>query len=286
MENEKKNVEETVNIGCNGCFRCLSLSLDSLWYNPCRETPVLPYPKKSSEPRLISSSSQSLSITFSSRFSPSETTKFPSESSSPPPNRIPSPPPLPVWAVRRQHRHRTVLLRDRKPDLPVAPYEWATKQRATVHKLDYLVSRQILLISGEVQCKRCKRRFEIQYDLVEKFKELGVFINLNESSMLDRAPSNWMSPNFPNCRYCRAEKSLTPWISEKKRSINWLFLFLGEMIGCCKLAQLKYFCKQNDEPRTGAKDRVVYSTYIEMCKQLDPTGESFLSLINSVQELP
>ena len=282
-ENRRENV-----FGCEECCLCLSLSLRPLWHNPCPETPVIPIPTPSqslsttsfSSPPMTSQSPFPVEFIVPYQQVAQQANSYPSESSSPPPKSIPPP----VWAIPRRPRNRTAVQRNRKPDLAVAPYEWATKKRATVHKLDYLVSRQILNVSGEVRCKRCSRSFEMQYNLLEKFREIGIFINQNHTLMLDRAPSQWMSPNFPNCRYCGAEKSVKPCISAGKRSINWLFLFLGEMIGCCKLTQLRYFCKQQNEHRTGAKDRVVYSTYFQLCGQLDPTGEFFSSLINSDEQ--
>ncbi|KAL4352204.1 hypothetical protein GQ457_06G007910 [Hibiscus cannabinus] len=49
-------------------------------------------------------------------------------------------------------------------------------------------------------------------------------------------------------------------------------VLLGKMLGCCKLSELKYFCKHTKNHKTGAKDRVLYLTYMGLCKQLDPTG--------------
>lgn len=49
-------------------------------------------------------------------------------------------------------------------------------------------------------------------------------------------------------------------------------MFLGEYISCCKLSELKYFCKHASYHRTGAKDRLIYSVYIGLYKQLDPEG--------------
>ncbi|WOH09609.1 hypothetical protein DCAR_0729067 [Daucus carota subsp. sativus] len=45
-----------------------------------------------------------------------------------------------------------------------------------------------------------------------------------------------------------------------------------QMLGCCTVEQLKYFCKHTKNHRTGAKDRVLYLTYLAICKQLDPKG--------------
>lgn len=291
MENERKrrkNVSETVTESC----LCLSLSLRPLWHCRCQVTPLIPMPNSPSRQSLstISWSSTppaqqpppSLSSASQSPFPTHLCAPEPSPSSTTPPlpKTISSTHPLPVWAIPRPPRNRTVVERNEKPDLSVPPYEWATMKRAIVHDLDHLVSRQILKIPGEFRCKRCKGTFKMQYNLLEKFREIGIFINENHNSMLDRAPIKWMSPNLPKCRHCRAEKSVKPYIPSKKRSINWLFLFLGEMIGCCRLMELKYFLKQLKEHRTGAKDRVVYSTYFELCRQLDPSGKFFISLIS------
>lgn len=141
-----------------------------------------------------------------------------------------------------------------------------------VHSLEYLYSRQIVTITGEVQCKRCERQYKMEYNLKEKFLEVGSFIAGNKSTMRDRAPSVWMNPVLPPCKFCEQENSAKPIIGEKKKVINWLFLLLGQMLGCCTLEQLKYFCKHTKNHRTGAKDRVLYLTYLGLCKQLDPKG--------------
>ncbi|KAL2512223.1 hydroxyproline-rich glycoprotein family protein [Abeliophyllum distichum] len=152
------------------------------------------------------------------------------------------------------------------------PFPWATNQRATVYSLNYLLSENIFTITGDVQCKRCEQKFSMEYDLQQKFIEVGSFIAKNRRGMHDRAPGVWINPNLPTCRICKQENSVKPIISEKKKSINWLFLLLGQMLGCCTLEQLKYFCKHTKNHRTGAKDRVLYLTYLGLCKQLDPNG--------------
>ncbi|KAK8563656.1 hypothetical protein V6N13_006105 [Hibiscus sabdariffa] len=149
------------------------------------------------------------------------------------------------------------------------PFPWSTTQRATVHRLDYLLSHDITIISGEVQCKKCDKVYRIEYDLREKFGEISDFIKENKFSLHDRAPPEWMSPNLPSCESCGSP--VKP-VGTKKKSINWLFLLLGKMLGCCKLSELKYFCKHTKNHKTGAKDRVLYLTYMGLCKQLDPTG--------------
>ncbi|GMJ03062.1 hypothetical protein HRI_003975400 [Hibiscus trionum] len=149
------------------------------------------------------------------------------------------------------------------------PFPWSTTQRATVHGLDYLLSHNITTISGQVHCKKCDKIYTIEYDLQQKFREISDFIRENKFCLHDRAPREWMSPTLPICESCGS--SVKP-VVRKKKSINWLFLLLGKMLGCCKLSELKYFCKHTKNHKTGAKDRVLYLTYMGLCKQLDPTG--------------
>ncbi|XWS66994.1 hypothetical protein CRYUN_Cryun05aG0248500 [Craigia yunnanensis] len=156
-----------------------------------------------------------------------------------------------------------------KSETIAAPYPWATTRRATVYNLDHLLSHGIRMISGDVECKGCQETYKIEYNLEEKFKEIKDFVSANKLAMHDRAPTSWMNPILDNCEICG--NSLKPVIPEK-RDINWLFLLLGQMLGCCKLSELKYFCKHTKNHRTGAKDRVLYLTYLGLCKQLDPDG--------------
>ena len=150
------------------------------------------------------------------------------------------------------------------------PFPWATSKRATLYTLDHLLSElKLKTISGTLQCKFCKFQQDFQFDLVEKFEKVTRFIKERRNEMCDRAPSEWMNPMVPNCESCGKEKAMHPMMT-KKRNINWLFLLLGQMIGCCKLDQLKYFCKHADIHRTGAKNRLVFSTYFGLCKQLQP----------------
>lgn len=152
------------------------------------------------------------------------------------------------------------------------PFEWATDRRARVHTLNHLLSRRIEVIKGEVQCKRCEQQYVMEFDLQQKFEEVGRFLTMNKAEMRERAPDSWLNPKLPACRHCRQENSAKPVIGSSKKSINWLFLLLGQMVGCCTLDQLRYFCKHTRNHRTGAKDRVLYLTYLTLCKQLDPTG--------------
>ena len=172
----------------------------------------------------------------------------------------------------RARRNPTQAPRDGKSDTVPAPFPWATTHRATVHTIDYLLSKEIVSINGEAQCKRCEHQYEMEFDLKEKFIEIGSFIADHKNTMRDRAPSVWMNPVLPTCKFCNQENSVKPIIADKKKEINWLFLLLGQMLGCCTLEQLKYFCKHTKNHRTGAKDRVLYLAYLGLCKQLDPDG--------------
>ena len=160
------------------------------------------------------------------------------------------------------------ILRPGKSETIPQPYPWATTRRAKVRSVSDLLSKGILKITGDVQCKRCEKRYQIEYNLQEKFTEVNTFITVNMDNMHDRAPQIWQSPILPNCRFCEQNNCVKPLLG-KKRRINWLFLFLGQMLGCCKLAELKYFCKHTKSHRTGAKDRVLYLTYLGLLKQLD-----------------
>lgn len=187
---------------------------------------------------------------------------------------IPFEPPANAATSQRPPRARrspVQTLKQGKSETIPPPYPWATAHRATIHSLHHLLSNGINTIHGEVQCKRCEKKYEIEYDLQEKFREVAHFISSNKGTMHDRAPAVWMNPSLPNCKFCVQQNCVKPILS-KKKSINWLFLLLGQTLGCCKLAELKYFCKHTKNHRTGAKDRVLYLTYLELCKQLDPKG--------------
>ncbi|KAL2250557.1 UNVERIFIED_CONTAM: hypothetical protein Sindi_2178000 [Sesamum indicum] len=166
-------------------------------------------------------------------------------------------------------RSSTQTLRPGKSENITPPYPWATAQRATIHNLQYLIGKGLKTIRGKVQCRRCERQYDLEYDLQNKFAEVATFIMKNIDEMRQRAPEAWMDPSLPNCNYCEQHNCVKP-ILTKKKSINWLFLLLGQMVGCCKLSDLKYFCKHTRNHRTGAKDRVLYLTYLELCRQLSP----------------
>ncbi|KAI3769803.1 hypothetical protein L6452_00916 [Arctium lappa] len=189
-----------------------------------------------------------------------------------PPPSLEQPQPQPVVIRRRQRRNPRQTPREGKSLTIQPPYPWATTHRAIVHTLKTLTDTGITAVSGDVYCKRCDQRYQIEYDLRDKFLEIANYIVENKYKLRERAPPAWMNPTLPNCRFCGQENSVKPVIAKKKKSINWLFLLLGKMVGCCTLDQLKYFCKHTGNHRTAAKDRVVFLTYLELCKQLDPTG--------------
>ncbi|GMN37427.1 hypothetical protein TIFTF001_006801 [Ficus carica] len=165
-----------------------------------------------------------------------------------------------------------VMLRPGKQEFIPAVYPWATTRRATVRRFDYLLSEGIVDIRGTVQCKRCEKQYEMGFDARVEFPKIWKYVAENKSRMGDRAPEIWTNPVLPTCRLCDNENSARPVIGEKKRKINWLFLLLGQLLGCCTLNQLKYFCKHSRNHRTGAKNRVLYLTYLGLCLQLDPNG--------------
>ncbi|KAK7310645.1 hypothetical protein RJT34_08268 [Clitoria ternatea] len=151
------------------------------------------------------------------------------------------------------------------------PFPWATDRRATIYNSQQLMKMGISVITGMVKCKRCEKQFEMRFNLEEKLKELLRFIMRNKATMHDRAPKVWEQPVLPKCVHCGQDNSARP-VVDKKKAINWLFLLLGQMLGCCTLEQLKYFCKHTNCHRTGAKNRLLYSTYMGLIKQLEPRG--------------
>ncbi|KHN24853.1 hypothetical protein glysoja_040973 [Glycine soja] len=134
-----------------------------------------------------------------------------------------------------------------------------------------LYFRQQYVRRKRLVCNRCNERFEMEIDVESKLGELLKFIQKKKGRMHDRAPKVWVEPVLPRCQHCGRENSVEPLIADTKRKdINWLFLLLAQMLGCCTVKQLKYFCKHTNSHRTGAKDRLVYSTYMGLCKQLLP----------------
>lgn len=159
-----------------------------------------------------------------------------------------------------------------KTDKIRPPFPWATDRPATVHSLEYLRSQNIKKITGEVQCKKCNARLTYEFDLNEKFREVAEYIIRNKDSMHERAPNRWLHSDLPACNQCGQANSMKPVIPVCNEEINWLFLLLGEMLGECTLEQLKYFCMHTKNHRTGAKDRLLFLTFLALSKQLDPQG--------------
>jgi len=159
-----------------------------------------------------------------------------------------------------------------KDDRIVPAYPWATDRRAVVRSLDYLLSHGMMSIRGEVVCKRCDGKETREVDLQSSFLPLSSYFLSNKDTMHDRAPKLWMVPRLLDCNLCHQADCVKPIIDEKKRRINWLFLLLTQTLGLCTLDQLKYFCKHTKKHRTGAKDRVLYLTYVGLLKQLNPSG--------------
>ncbi|CAO2171094.1 unnamed protein product [Urochloa humidicola] len=151
-----------------------------------------------------------------------------------------------------------------------APFPWATERPAQHETLETLLRRGVTSVAGQARCKRCGAKKPVEYDLEPKFRELRDYVVANRHNMNDRAPDPWMYPVLPDCGACGHKGAMWPEIAAEKREINWLFLFLGQMLGCCTLEQLKYFCEKTGRHRTGAKNRVLYYAYIEMCNQLEP----------------
>ncbi|CAK8543790.1 unnamed protein product [Lathyrus sativus] len=166
-------------------------------------------------------------------------------------------------------RSNSKVLESRQTIQPQFP--WATLKPATIHTINHLLyDLNINTISGTLGCKLCKfQQTDVRFDLLEKFEKVANFIEEKKSEMFERAPDAWMKPVLPNCRNCGPKSKMRPLIG-KNEEINWLFLFLGEMIGCCNLVHLKYFCQHANIHRSGAKDRLLYQTYLSLYKQLQP----------------
>ncbi|KAH9320445.1 hypothetical protein KI387_015084, partial [Taxus chinensis] len=159
-----------------------------------------------------------------------------------------------------------------KEECIVPAYTWATDRRAVVHSLDYLLGHGIHSIRGDLVCKRCDGKEAREVDLQSSLVPLSSSFLSRKDTLHDRAPKVWMVPRLLDCNLCHQSDCVKPVIDEKKRRINWLFLLLTQTLGLCTLDQLKYFCKHTKKHRTGAKDRVLYLTYVGLLKQLNPSG--------------
>ncbi|KAM6574385.1 hypothetical protein CsatA_022712 [Cannabis sativa] len=156
-------------------------------------------------------------------------------------------------------------------------YPWAKVQPGKVHSLEYLLANRIFDIKGQLKCTDCKYEYEMRLDLVREFNKVRRFIEMNKDNMYDRAPAIWKHPPYPTCPMCKHENSAKPVLTDDHLktdcyNFNWLFLLLTQFLGSCTLSHLKVYCMYNEIHRTGAKDRVLYLAYLNLCKQLDPSG--------------
>ncbi|KAF8409942.1 hypothetical protein HHK36_002461 [Tetracentron sinense] len=159
-----------------------------------------------------------------------------------------------------------------KSDVIPAQYPWATTQRAHLRTLNDMLSSGVRTIIGTVECDLSWiHTQDLEFDLEREFNQVASFVAANKSTMFDRVPDIWLYPPR-SCPKCEGVSFVRPIISTKKRSINWLFLLLGQMIGYCSSEQLKYFCKHTNTPHAGGRDELICLTYLGLCKQLDPSG--------------
>ncbi|CAI9786351.1 unnamed protein product [Fraxinus pennsylvanica] len=97
----------------------------------------------------------------------------------PPPSVVPNGryrQPVSSGSSNRVRRKPSQLPREGKSATVPAPFPWASNQRATLHSLTNLLSKHIYTISGDVQCKKCEQKYQMEYDLQRKFFEVGKFI--------------------------------------------------------------------------------------------------------------
>uniref|UniRef100_A0ACD5T7S3 Uncharacterized protein n=1 Tax=Avena sativa TaxID=4498 RepID=A0ACD5T7S3_AVESA len=158
------------------------------------------------------------------------------------------------------------------PAAPNPPFPWATNRVAIHRPISHLLALGITTVEGEVHCSHCDARNTVSYDIASKFQEVRDFVARNVHDMDDRAPDEWLDHNglLRDCDACGQRRSVRPVIPPEKERINWVFLLLGQKLGLCTLDQLKFFCARTRQHRTGAKDRVLYLAYMELCNQLCP----------------
>lgn len=155
-----------------------------------------------------------------------------------------------------------------KSEIITPPFPWATNRRAKIHSLKYLLQNNITTITGSVRCRSCWKDYQMELDLVDKMAEVCKFIQKNKDSMRERAPQVWLWPVFLTCEHCGGEKSVVARVAHDKRDINWLFLFLSQMLGRCHDKELNYFCKRTNGYTIFRTDRLLYSVYMGLCNQL------------------
>ncbi|KAL8140691.1 hypothetical protein V2J09_006712 [Rumex salicifolius] len=190
-----------------------------------------------------------------------------------PPPQVPPPPTTSMNQPRRQQARTPKAGSSRKKSETITPpFPWSTDKRCRIYTLRTLKSRGHVSIRGRVKCRKCEQSYEMSFDLDDKFVEVANYVLKNKDRLCHRAPAIWTNPELPRCRFCGQESSVKPEMAGKKKNTNWLFLFLGQLLGCCTGEQLKYFCKHNGHHRTAAKDRLLYLAYLNICMQLAPEG--------------
>ncbi|CAN8288462.1 unnamed protein product [Cochlearia groenlandica] len=230
----------------------------------------------SSQPPCLSSSSLSSSLyAIGSSMTTTDLFSPPPSAFAPPSNQTPIRRPLTSTFNETRRNFRSQTTANQKSDTISPPFPWATNKRGRIQSLTNLESKQIVTITGQVQCKHCEKIYDVSYNLREKFSEIESIFTKLKSIMRERAPTNWTNPEPVRCGLCGHDKSVKPVIADRKHKINWLFLLLGQTLGYCTLEQLKNFCKHSRSHRTGAKDRVLYLTYLGLCKMLEPNRELF-----------
>ncbi|KAG0463438.1 hypothetical protein HPP92_019507 [Vanilla planifolia] len=165
---------------------------------------------------------------------------------------------------RRAARHAVRVVERIEPHFP-----WAAEYHAKVRSLAELRALGIFQVQGNYICGNCGHKVTAEYDVETEFGKLLAFMAANEAAICNNSlPSEWREPFCPSCPMC--SKVMKPEAADTMEKTNWLFLLLGQTIGHLDLTLLRYFCKHNEVHRTGSKDRLVCSTYLTLCSQLDP----------------
>ncbi|XP_038875061.1 uncharacterized protein LOC120067587 [Benincasa hispida] len=117
-------------------------------------------------------------------------------------------------------RCRRQLLRPGKIETIPTPYPWARNRQAIIHSMRNLVGDGILKIVGKMKCKKCEVESEIEYDLVEKFKEAEKVIVNNKSVMYNCVLEVWNAPKRLDCENCGRERSVEAMIGKKREIVG------------------------------------------------------------------
>ncbi|GFZ02316.1 hypothetical protein Acr_15g0009240 [Actinidia rufa] len=125
----------------------------------------------------------------------------------------------------------------------------------------------------------CNTQTTIKYNLLQRFSLLKNFIRRNKNAMteLREAPEAWNNPEekFRRCmerdRGCGQNNALIPHNPVPPRSMNWLFMLLGQTLGLCTTDDLQYLVNE----RSDNKPRLLYLAFLSLCKQLKPDEPIF-----------